>query len=370
MDQPLIPSHLGPPQPKMLSHHQEAMVEACKAGRLAELQKLFNEHDVKRGGDPVRYLDATREGAPETRKLFASAISRGHQSIVRYLHLMYPKFNFYDATIVLALLERPDLEMLNLIYSYSPQVVRFEFDDHTQSLLSNACRGGPDNAPFIDFLLDHGATAGGYTFHFGEALLPAIQYDQPIEIIKKMAPKTPRLGLPIFAAVKRKRADTLELLLNEEQTRSQTPSSLLLARSLLGNAQATEDKRVIALVERYIHNKEQQATKSITRDLQSTRNESDQATKPNEAGEAGAEQCKSSDMKPEESRRWWQFRTRAEAEEDANAEDSGSSAIRTGAPKWWWPLSNIGNKPKSADRHHHKKESCDSTSDEDTLKHC
>src|SRR5882757_3801861 len=42
-----------------LSAHQEAMVEACKDGRLPELQRLFNEHDVKPGDGHIGSYQAT-----------------------------------------------------------------------------------------------------------------------------------------------------------------------------------------------------------------------------------------------------------------------------------------------------------------------
>lgn len=318
------------------------MVEACKAGRLAELQKLFNEHDVKHGDDPIHYWHATQEGAPATSTLFAAAISHGQQSTVQYLRSMYPKFDFYDPSIIHSLTGMPDLEMLKLIYSYSPQIVHFGFDDHVTTFLSKACEGGPQNAPLVDFLLDHGAMAddfGSYAYQFGVELLPAIQHDQPTEIIKKMIPKTSRLWLPIDEAIRRKRVDALELLLNEEENRRKPSSDGKYERSLLRDAQATEDEKVIAVVERYVRNMEEQATNSTARDLQSTRAST-------------------------ESRRWWQFGARANSKDKADAEDS-SSAPRTGAGKWWWPLSKVAQEPKSADSHHQKKEPLDSTSDKE-----
>jgi hypothetical protein len=104
--------------------------------------------------------------------------------------------------------------MLKLIYSYSPDVVSFGFDDHMTSMLNLAIEEGPQNAPFILFLLDHGAMSldnGSYTYHLGCELLRAITNDQPIEVIKRMVPLTANLSFPKMTAINRKRADALEV---------------------------------------------------------------------------------------------------------------------------------------------------------------
>ncbi|OCT47824.1 hypothetical protein CLCR_03707 [Cladophialophora carrionii] len=170
-----------PPQPMMLSPHQEAMEEASKAGQVVELQKLFAEHHVKPGDDPIPYWHATQKGAP------ATTVNRQ-----KYLRSVYPKFDFFTPSIIHTLTAAPDLEMLKLIHSYSPRIVNFGFDDHVTTLLSRACEGGPQNAPFVDFLLDHGAMAddsGSYTCQFGGELVSAIQHDVPTQIIQKMIPQ-------------------------------------------------------------------------------------------------------------------------------------------------------------------------------------
>ncbi len=338
------------PEPETLPPHQEAMIEACKAGQVAELQNLFHEHDVKHGDDPIPYWHAAQEGAPATSSLFAAAISHGQQSIVQYLRSMYPKFDFYHPSIIHSLTETPDLEMLKLIYSYAPEIVRFAYDDHATTFLSLACEGGPQNAPVVDFLLDHGAMGKkgddyfSYLYHLGVELVPAIQHDQPTEIIKKMVPKTSRLWLPINVAMGQKRADVLELLLNEEENRGTKPSSdgeqeqLLLRR-----AQESEDKKVMAVVERHLRNMEERTAKSAAtaRDVRSTRAST-------------------------QSRRWWQFGARADSKLPSKTDAEGSSsATQTSTRKWWWPLSKVTHGPESADSYHQKKEPLGSASDEE-----
>lgn len=116
------------------------------------------------------------------------------------------------------------------------------------SLLSKACEGGADNAPFIHVLLDHGALddgmQGSYTCRLSAALLPALDFDQPIDIIRKMVPKTICLEFAINTALFRHCADALEALLNEERIRDQASSTRLLeARSWLEGYQKTRRQR-------------------------------------------------------------------------------------------------------------------------------
>jgi hypothetical protein len=153
---------VSPPVPdNKLPPHQKAMVEACKAGRLAELQKLFNEHDIKTGDDLVTLYNVTERGVPRTEQPLAAAILHDQRSVVQYLHSVFSRFDLRNAYIVKALTERMDIEMFRLVYSYFPPIVNFMFDDHMTTVLGKACEGGPQCAPLMRFLLDHGATPGG-----------------------------------------------------------------------------------------------------------------------------------------------------------------------------------------------------------------
>ena len=320
---------------KLTPADQEAMVRACNAGRLDDLQTLFDKHGIKNGSQAILYFEETPESPPITSNLFAAAISHGHQSIVRYLYSIYPILDISDGAVAEALLEPPlNVEMLKLVCSYSPEIVHFEYDDHMTSLLSKACEDGADNAPFIHVLLDHGALNNGmqnsYTYRFGAALLPALEFDQPIDIISKMVPKTRYLAFAIRSALMRKRADALEVLLNEERTRDQASStSLSEARSWLVGAEQTGDEDAIDVLERYIKSKERQVAKSARRDLQVTR---------------------------KEAKRWWLFGTRAETQ--------GVTRDQSSTSKSWWPLSKNGNRLES----HDTKQVDDASSDEDTGK--
>ena len=159
--------------------------------------------------------------------------------------------------------------MLNLLYSYPPCFIHCQFDDYQSSLLSMACEGGPRNAAFVHFLLDHGvdpSSFGSYNWRFGGYIQDVIEYNQPLNFITRMIPKTHHLWCPAQKAIRLKRSDILKLILDNDIARSEHHLS---SGPLVGSAQDVEDKKVIAVVERYICNMEKQARKSNTRIIES-----------------------------------------------------------------------------------------------------
>lgn len=337
MSQSVFPMpKLHPPQVIKLAPHQEAMVVACKAGRLADLQTLFDEHDVKAGDDPVPYSDPSPKGAPETAMLFVAAISHGHQSIVRYLHSIYPNFNFYNGRGILCVItEQLDLDMVQLLYSYSPRLISYAFNDHHRSVLRMACYGGPRYADFVHLLLDDGAVPsheGSPLWRLGGDLTAALEGNQPTDVIKRMIPKTHYLSTPIYAALQRKRADALGLLLDEDYARRDhfDPS---YGQSLLCDAKSTGDEEVIAVVERYVRNSEKRARKSAAKDIQS---------------------------KTTETRKWWQLSWPAFSKGKAQPKAADISHPTDGSTKSGWPLLKGQKNLKPSDSDHEKKDLEDS----------
>ena len=356
MAQSLSQSQPEPGSPKAQSPHQDAMIKACEEGRLVELEKLFDEHGVKCGDDPIWKPEP--EGAAETHKLFTSAIINGHQSIIRYLKLIYPKYDLNNGWTVYALFEKPDLQVLELICSYSPEIVNFSYDDHMTTIVTKACKGGPENAPFIKFLFDHGAETScfmRYNWRFGGDMLNALDYNQPVEIIQLMVPTTEHLSFAICAAVSRKRADALEVMLNEELRRGYRNIDLLFAQKLLDETREKGDEQLIAVAERHVSNVEQRIKKSTK-------------------GKA----CSSP--------KWWPFRADAKSKDkvdapnpvspttttklDAQTSVDPTDTVGAGVPKWWQRLSLGGSMPQPADGKagKHKDEPDTSSSDEDSLK--
>ncbi|OQU95798.1 NACHT domain-containing protein [Cladophialophora immunda] len=307
------------PQPKpweTLSPHQEAMIEACKAGQIFELNNLFDEHHVKEGSEPISSYQAKQEGAPATDLLFKAAISHGQQSIVRWLHSMYPTYDFHNPCIVRAPGATRNVDMLKLIHSYYPRIVSYSFDDHRTSMMSLAIAQGPENGPFIHFLLDHGAISmndGGYLVHGGAELCPAIEYNQPIDVIKKMIPKTRFLISPLLMAIDHKRADAVEVLLAEDHARRRQVGMEDYLQEPLKAAQKTNDKDTIAVVERFIYTRwSSKMRKMLQRNYEPRRNGGSSAqersakitqearspaTSTGQAGQAGGARCQRVEMK-------------------------------------------------------------------------
>ena len=355
MAQSLGQSQPEPALPKAQSPHQGAMIKACEEGRLVELEQLFKEHGVNCGDDPNWKTEP--EGAPETYKLFTSAIINGHQSIIRYLKLIYPKYDLNNGWTVYALFEKPDLQVLELICSYSPEIVNFSYDDHMTTIVTKACKGGPENAPFIKFLFDHGAETScfmRYNWRFGGDMLNALDYNQPVEIIQLMVPTTEHLSFAICAAVSRKRADALEVMLNEELRRGHTHIDLPFAQKLLDETREKGDEQLIAVAERHVSKIEQRIKKSTR-------------------GKA----CSSP--------KWWPFRADTKSKNrvvaqnpvnpttttkvDAQNSTEPTTTVGAGISTWWHRLSLGGSRPQPANEKEseHKEEPETSTSDEDSL---
>ncbi|KIX05108.1 uncharacterized protein Z518_05980 [Rhinocladiella mackenziei CBS 650.93] len=325
----------------------EATLKACCAGRLDELQILFNEHGIKHGSPAIRYYERTPGSAPTTSNLFAAAISHGQQPIVRYLYSVYPEVELGDGAIPGALLEPPlDPGLLKLVCSHTPEISFFEYEDHMTSLLSKACEGGADNAPFIHVLLDHGALnkmTHNYTSRMGGPLTRAVECGQPIDVISKMARDIPHLDFPINSALFHRRADVLDVLLSEKRNRGRSSSiHLSRARSWL---EGEKNKDMIDVLERHIKGCERQLAESPKRDLQATRK-----------GDA---------------KQWWPFGGTGTETKGKTKDQSSPTAVESDGPsKSWWPLSKKGNKLESTDAQHHEKmKRVDhSSSDEDTGK--
>lgn len=316
------------------------MIEACKTGQLLELKKLFDEHHVKEGSKPIPYYPVKQEGAPWTDLLFMAAISHGQEAIFRCLHSTYPTYNLRDSSVAITLGPTRNLDMLKLIHSYCPEIVGYTFDDHMTSVTSLAVAQGPENGPFIHFLLDHGAISmndGGYRHYAGVELGPAIEYHQPIDVIKKMMTMTRHLMTPLQMAIDYKRADAVEVLLPENHARMRQAGIKDDLQESLKEALKTKDKDTIAVVERFIHKVEQQDAKEAATKVRTSKN-------------------------------WWQFGTGAKREGNTGGPES-SNFSQPGGTSWWSSLSKSGHEVKSADvsrQEKKEKELDDSSTDEET----
>lgn len=233
--------------------------------------------------------------------------------------------------------------MLKLVCSHTPNVSGFEYDNRQTSILSKACEGGPKNVAFIHVLLDHGAVEAldySYTVRLGGPLTRAVQCGQPIDVIRRMASKTPCLWFPIFSAVSHKRADVLDVLLSARSAQGELrPTELSGARSWLGGE---ADADMVDVIERHIKSWERQFAISSKRDLQA--------------------------KKKGVAKQWWPFGGTATEPKGKTPVHSSPTAVESDGPSQsWWPWSRNGNRLESAvARFHDKmKHIDDSSSDEE-----
>jgi hypothetical protein len=288
--------------------HQRAMLEASKEGKRFELERLFQEHNVKKGDERVPYNKPLQTGAPPTGILFATAIRYGQRSILEFLQSIYSKVNLADSQVVDAFLENPDIAMLQLVYSQSPRICSFVFNSRGDTFLTRAFRGGQDYAPLIHFLLDRGEL---HDVHgCSTPLLQALRLQQPTEVIEKMVSKSPISHVLIHEAIRLGRADALRLIF----TQNRISCEVVLNERLLGWVQLTKDKDTVDAVEAYIQQwKLRRAAKSNAEDTKVTRPDVDHLVQPTDEVQptTSIEPKKTAELdssgQSTETRGWWQF---------------------------------------------------------------
>jgi hypothetical protein len=244
--------------PRPLQDHQKAMIAACESGDLPALQQLFETHSVKRGDPPIQRY-APESGAPATWRLITAAVAHQHPSVVNFLLSTYPKVNIRHGTIVRAVLDDPDVETLEILQSHldphsrpylgPSSIATFEWDDHCNTFLTEACRISEDW--LIYYLLDHGANPSLGWFH-GGALHVAMVSSRSIKVIQKLFEKGARINLvTIGTAINHQRVDVLKLLFTDSKLSDQVDSAIKEPQKLLEDARKKDNEEVIALIKGY-----------------------------------------------------------------------------------------------------------------------
>jgi hypothetical protein len=192
----------------MTSQHQD-MLKACTSGNVAALQRLFEAKDIQKGSKPV-YI-STPDEPPPTNDLLEAAITHRNLEIVSLLLETYDGISFYEEVIT-ALLNHPDLAILEALYNYNNSIVQFEWDDHLRTFVTEACKQPPEKiAPLLHFLVEHDAAldVGGLPCEF--AVYAALCGNQALDVIEAMIKKGgPVTGAAARQAVLRERADVIE----------------------------------------------------------------------------------------------------------------------------------------------------------------
>ncbi|KAL4915099.1 hypothetical protein BDW62DRAFT_189236 [Aspergillus aurantiobrunneus] len=150
-------------QPELqTSIHTEAMAKACASGDIAALQKIYETYNTKQGPAVVWPRDETKDGEPATWKLVTAAISHSHVPMVAHLLSTHPNGHIDTEDVISAILQHPNIEIMNLVHSHSPGAVNFEFNPHRHLPGRSLPRGLPDRicCPQSQHNPDHPLSAG------------------------------------------------------------------------------------------------------------------------------------------------------------------------------------------------------------------
>ena len=187
------------------------MLDACVFGDTATLQHLFKPKNIQKGSEAVYIKEA--DGPPPTIDLLGAAITSGSLDVVLFLLGICSRISF-GARTVTALLDRPDVAILEVLYDYDPTIVQFECD-YLRNFATEACMQPPDQiASLLEFLVEHDAPldVGGLPYQF--AIYRAIISNQSLSLIEAMIKKGgPIYHSAMYQAVLRERIDVIKVFM-------------------------------------------------------------------------------------------------------------------------------------------------------------
>ena len=105
--------------------------------------------------------------------------------MLSFLLANYPDFDLKNGAILGAAFRNPDLDTFQILYTHCPSIIDYEDDDDIDSALKMAFK--LDQSPLLPgYRLDHGADPNNGGSGGVGPLYWAVQYNQPLEIMKKM----------------------------------------------------------------------------------------------------------------------------------------------------------------------------------------
>jgi len=230
------------------------ILEACGAGDIISLERLFRASGISAGYPPIsRQYDASTvpttisdsQGPitlPQTYEMLTAAIQGRQGATIKYLFTIFPDARIQEPELK-ACIETKDLVIFKLLADHAmdiSEVIDREFDDRSTSL-SIACLGEkPDIALF---LLDNGAdpNEGSPLQGIGGPLANAIE-EQPVQLIQKLVEKGAVIeDRHLYAAVQKGRADVVKVLAQEGG---------LDLKTSLEEAKKIGSKEIVALLEK------------------------------------------------------------------------------------------------------------------------
>ena len=201
---------------------QQKILAACTAGNLDEFRQLLAAAGAKPGDAPIEptwssypsdFNPVPSSGPPATSTLLAHAVIHARINILAHLLAIYPTAPVN--TVLGSALAHPDLATFKLLHARDPSIVNHEFEDKTTALMT-ACRDGAVNPLLPTFLLEHGADPNESGLGLTGPLVFAVQYGQPLSLIKKMVDKGARVTTAsINVALRDRRFDVARYFLEK-----------------------------------------------------------------------------------------------------------------------------------------------------------
>ncbi|KAI1405229.1 hypothetical protein F4819DRAFT_444508 [Hypoxylon fuscum] len=244
------------------------MLEACSSGDISTLQRLFADHGIQPGSEPIypKFVDPSgnpqevsstsvteSQQIPPTTELLERAVAAKQVVIVRFILQNYPSLSLMQLHgVVRAVLENPDPAVLQALCDHESSFASFSVDYGMRSFLTDACARPPEEiVPVLHVLLDNGADVDDGWGPGGGALYAAIVGGQPLEIVRKILGKSVAVSSRnINTAVGQGRADVVKLLLNQEQI---DPG--VNVEEVVEGAQKSGNQEIIATVKTWTRSK-------------------------------------------------------------------------------------------------------------------
>jgi hypothetical protein len=231
----------------MISQSQEGL-DACTSGDFATLRLLCGADNNQH---PKSAYRESATGPPPVNSMLVAAITQGHVDVVALILQTYSKHRvqFFGETID-ALVNHPNLDILQVLYDYDPSVVSFEWDNHTDTFVTKACEQPPEKiTPLLLWLIEHDADLeGGYV---PRTLCNAIVGGQTLDVIEAMVKKGVRVStLAMRQAVVCERIDVIEFFMSRKMKLDTDD-----AEYLRNEAEQTGNAAVVELVKEWTSHK-------------------------------------------------------------------------------------------------------------------
>jgi hypothetical protein len=168
-------------------------------------------HDRRRSSSKPIYIP-TPDGPPATDSLLQAAIENKQLGIVSLILKIYDGIHF-GSRVIIALLNSPDLAIMETLYNYDNGIVQFEWGDNVSTFVTEACKQPHEKIrSLLLFLIEHDAFLNTGGLPGDLAVHAAVCGGQSTDVVEAMLNKG---GLVYYSAmyqtVLRERVDVIKL---------------------------------------------------------------------------------------------------------------------------------------------------------------